>query len=245
MLDFNKDVMSYLEGAEADYLILDLGTLFAKAVLKIRSRQSPEHYTYITNAQAIKENPGFLENPFFEVVDTMYFSDYYEMMMSYIPRYTELLKSHYPTEKMIIIEVPVTERYIDADGTLKSFKTGAYALEDKVEQAYRLFEELLPGAHVIKQLGTEIFCNKRHKWGLHRMHYVIEYYQYLLDAVRTVCCDLNRSDEDFLLQRLNDTYTACCAVRMQSFLYREDTPLKICLLFRQRRCVQAADCLLL
>ncbi len=120
MLDFNKDVMSYLEGAEADYLILDLGTLFAKAVLKIRSRQSPEHYTYITNAQAIKENPGFLENPFFEVVDTMYFSDYYEMMMSYIPRYTELLKSHYPTEKMIIIEVPVTERYIDADGTLKA-----------------------------------------------------------------------------------------------------------------------------
>ena len=219
-LDLNKTVFEYLSLFNADYTLIDLGILFFIYTLKVK--MPDDTVTYITYKDGLKQNPEFLENAPFEIIEKFRFPDKKELFFDYLQQYAELIKEHIPEEKMIILELPLTQRFIDKNAKIDYFSTECTTEEIPknsarcfdtsltcryLKRAYKLFEKYFPNAHVIKCPDTEVLCNQNHKWGLHPLHYTIEFYQYALDAVRAIAFIGDTQNEKIMLKSLQNAYT--------------------------------------
>ena len=236
-LDLNKNVFEYLSLFDSDYTLVDLGILFSIYTLKVR--MPDDTVTYITYKHGLKQNPDFLENAPFEIIEKFRFPDKKELFFEYIRQYAELIKQHIPQEKMIILELPLTQRYIDDNAKINYFSADgetAEILENSprcfdtslicryLKRAYKVFEKYFPHAHVIKCPNTEVLCNQNHKWGLHPLHYTIEFYQYALDAIRAVTSVSDRKSEKIMLKSLQNAYTEM--IRAKYFSVADEYNLK-------------------
>ena len=210
MLDINKNVFDYIHEFDADFIIIDLANIVSKQVMKVRMKNEPdeENFTYITKTQAIDENPDFLQNAPFEVLDTFFAYEDEFTMMAFVYQYAEMLGEMFDQNKIIIIETKPMERYIDSDGNIKIFSAGNYTAKKTryLSEAYDVLENSLPHAHVIKFPDIEILCNANHKWGVHIFHYINEYYSYALDCIRAIAGSADRESEKLLLTRIKKLY---------------------------------------
>ena len=219
-LDINKSVFDYLAQFNADYTLIDLGILFSIYTLKIKLPDG--NFTYITYKDGLKQNPDFLENAPFEIVEKFRFPDNKDLFFQCIRQYAQLISEHIDQNKIIILEFPLTQRYIDDNGIIQYFSAEKYtenmskyasrsfdtsAISKYLKKAYRMFEAYFPKAHIIKCPDTEVLCNQNYKWGLHPLHYVIEFYQYALNAIRVISFTDDRKNEKIMLDSLRDTFT--------------------------------------
>ncbi len=227
VLDANKQVIDYLCEEQADYTVVDLGVLYAPFTLKVRRKgeTDPDAFTYLTNMAAFRQNPDYLDNAPFEVLEKFRFPENKELFFDYIVHYAAMLRERIGAEKLIIIESYPMPRYLDKDGTLKMF-TPAYKMDPHdilcidipavnvwLKEAYKRLEEALPEAHVIKFPDAEVPSNINHKWGLNPLHYVQECYTYFLESVKVIACGLDRDIEQQMLQRLHQVYSELLRTR--------------------------------
>lgn len=209
VLDINKNVFDYLMEYDSDYLVLDLGTIHKK-IFKVKRLNPDENsnYTFITESRAIHQNPSFLENnDKIQIVKSFLFNDgNKDGYMSYLRKFANLLKSLYPQKKLIIIEVRFAERYFDENGKIQDMSKGDMHKKNMLlDDLQTEMRRLLPDAHYIRFPGTEVLGNKIHRWGLHELHLVCEYYQYVMDAIKVITANLE--DEKLFLDILYGKYT--------------------------------------
>ncbi len=204
--DMNKTVFDCLKEKKSDYLVLDLGSVFAKKILKVKMKDDddPYHFTYITKTRALEEHPAFLEQAPFEVLDTFGAEEDELLTMALIYQYAELLREHFDPDKIIIAEVRPMERYIAKDGHIRYFPP-EWILRKKAQylkDMYAILEEVLPEAHVIPFPETEVLCRAGHCF-----HYTAEYGQYLLNCVRGIANSRDREMEQVIIGHMKQTCT--------------------------------------
>lgn len=210
VLDINKGVLDYIKEFDADFFVIDMTNMISKKILKVRSKGSTDEYdfTYITLTTALEENMDILDNIGVEVLETLNAFDDEFTMAGFIYQYAELIKENFDENRIIITELFPCERYIDANGNIVTFAGGVniHAKNKAMELAYEMLESALPNAHVIKFPRVEIMANYNHKWGINLLHYVTEFYEYLLKCVRVIAYNSNREYEELLLEDIRTMF---------------------------------------
>lgn len=219
-IDLNKTAFDYLSLFDADYTLIDLGVLFFTYTLEVKTPDGT--LSYITYKEGLKQNPDFLENAPFAIIEKFRFPQKKELFFECIRKYAMLIKKHINENKIIILELPLTQRYIDENAQIQYFSKENYSedvstsasccfdtpyINKYLKKAYRLFEAYFPNAYVIKCPDTEVLCNKNHKWGLHPLHYIIEFYRYALDSVKAISFINDKQNVKEMLDSLNRAYT--------------------------------------
>ena len=204
-LDISKKVFEYIKEIESDFLIIDLGNLISRKIIKVRKKDCIDEYdfTYITLTKALEENLELLDNIGIEVLETFLAFEDELSMVGFMYQYAEMIKENFDEDKVIIIEITTTERYVSDDGEIKLFRYGLDKMDAKkhcLALCYEILKNALPNAHVIKLPCVEIMANYNHKWGINLLHYVTEFYEYLLKCVRVIAYNSNREYEEILLE---------------------------------------------
>ena len=209
-LDINKNVFEYINEVDADYIMIDLGTLFSRNVMQVQltNETDPEHFTYITKTPALIENADFLNRAPFTVLKIFNSCDDEFTLMAFVYEYAEMLRKHFEPKKLIFLELRLAEKYIDSDGKIQFFKSEILVNKKNkyLQAAYSILKQMIPEAHVIKFPNTEVIGNGQHKWGLGTLHYVTEYYSYVLDSVRAIAYAGDRDGEKIMLKSIRAVY---------------------------------------
>lgn len=207
-LDINKKVFDYIAEYDADYLLVDLGTVH-RPVYKVKRKNADngKEYTFITHTHALRQYSSYLNDKNIEVAKIVQFqSQYKKVYLNYAAKFAETLKKKYPQKKIIINELKYGERYIDSEGNIRSFIDTMLAKKNEMlSEVYAEFRKHLPDAHYIRFPGAEVLGNGMHKWGKNYFHFVMDYYEYLLEAIRITTANLK--NEEKLLDVLYKQYT--------------------------------------
>lgn len=210
-LDINKKVFDYLAEYDADYLLVDLGTVH-RCVYKVKRKGADKNkipYTFITQTHVLGHYPSYLDDKNIEVVKTVSFKEVYKKTyLKYVAKFAKELKERYPQKKIIINEVKYGERYIDSEGNIQVFQDTMLSKKNEMlSEIYAEFRKYLPDAHYIRFPGAEVFGNENHKWGKNHFHFTMDYYEYLLDSIRIATANLQYENEKKLLDVLYKKYT--------------------------------------
>ena len=215
-LDINKKVFDFLSLIKSDWLIIDLGTLH-KSLYRLNSSKKT---TFITKTKALEENPEFLKNQNFDILEEIPFSaKNFHLYQQYIPIFAQKLKQIISEEHIIIIEVKFSKYILDitlknkpalmenkfsAEGIDLRYENDVL-LNEMLTELYNNLKSQLPKAHFIPLPTENIPTNPRHCWGFNPMHYVFEAYQYFLDCVKVITS--NSEYEDLKIKKLSQMYS--------------------------------------
>ena len=176
--------------------------------------------------------PDFLKQSPIKVVSKTKFPENFNIIRNYLPKYADMLKDYIDPTKIIMINYHYAKKYIKPDGKIADFDDAKFGgvMQERSDKLDLLNEELakmLPGCHVIKIMPEGLISNSNHKWGLHRLHFITEYYEYLLSAIKIIEMKLPKEVEAPMLDCLRKSYSTLLRKRYESALKEGEYTLKI------------------
>lgn len=208
--DYKKTALDKLVADECDYLVIDLiderfgilesdkGCLTYSQVLQ-RSSHLGELGSY--KIRDVKEN-------------TDEFYDAYK-------RYATFLREHFDVNRIIIHEAYPVLNYISNDNQLTLFDSDEIGkskrLCQKIRRGYELLYELLPEAKVLRMPPNTI-AYENHAWGKAPVHYVDDYYIYMLSQIDDIAKNQSSRKAACLSSFMNPIEEVAIANRFQDGL---------------------------
>lgn len=179
-LDLDKDLGTRLRAKPSDYLVVDL----ADVRYRIGIMESGDVRTAVTDSRLnatygeliagmFPDGPSSTINPY-EIPETE--------MESMIRPFMEAVGGSYSSERIILIVPTRAESYIGKDGERREFEDSASKSNKLIRDVSRIFVENLGITKVVDVPGTAI-ADEGHKWGLDRLHYTEDMYEYIADAI--------------------------------------------------------------
>lgn len=205
-LDLTGKTFDYLFEADSDYLLIDMATcrydLLKNACGGVMTGISSLHHAEITSAFCRKYHvPEFTK-----VIDRD--EDIIWMMDRYVPRYLNRILSKYDPEYIILLEAYAVPYYLLENAALAEYanKELTDSWNVRIRHGYELACSHLDGCHIIR-FPSCVLGDAKHKWGLDKLHYRPEYYEYAFQAVNAIAEKSPKEEERKKLDVLYDTYS--------------------------------------
>ena len=114
--------------------------------------------------------------------------------------FAEILKKRFPTNRIIVNKVRMSEYYESKTGVLIQFSKSwnVDMVNRLLDECVNWLIEALEDCHVI-EMPTNTIGKEAHKWGPSPLHYIDEYYRYGLSAIKIILNANGKKQEKFLL----------------------------------------------
>lgn len=179
--DYKKTALDKLEADECDYLVIDL--------IDERFGLLESDKGCLTYSQVLQRSSHLSELGSYKIRDVKENTDeFYEAYK----RYATYLREHFDVNRIIIHEAYPVLSYISSDNELTLFDSDEMGktrkLCQKIRRGYELLEALLPEARVLRMPPNTIAYEK-HAWGKAPVHYVDDYYIYMLKQINDIAVE--------------------------------------------------------
>lgn len=178
--DAAKELAPRLRAGDADWLVIDL----------IDEQLTPARLegTLVTMSEELRE---YLESIGRDVGEAVLLGRRETLRPSYwmpaMRRYTELIRSLYAPERVIVHTAYRVNRYRTADGVRmfgRSDLRENLIVNTMLAARYRALIAMLPGCQVVRHRGAR--ADDAHRWGLATYHYDETYYRSVFDSIDAV-----------------------------------------------------------
>lgn len=175
-LDLDKGLGRRLESKRSDYLVLDV----ADVRYSLQVYEGGGSRTAVTGSRLDSMYEDLMASMFPDgrssvILPSALSEKELEQMME---PFMEAVGGAYGRDEIILV-VPVrAERYRDRDGSLKRFGTGSSAANWLIRAASRILADRLGLTRVVS-VPESVVALEGHKWGLDRLHYTEDMYQYI------------------------------------------------------------------
>ncbi len=225
-LDLTKQTFSYLSEAHSDYLLIDAGN-FRYDLLRDDSRGGyltdlfPEINKALIKESYISSNATCIELSSFNDID----------FENYMEKYVAKIKEIYNEQKIVLYEILCVPFFVNkARNRIGIFDYDKVQKQNQnIERGFKILKEKLPNSHVV-EFPQGVLGDEGHKWGSAPLHYIPEYYEYGLDALKIITTgQLSFSDEKEQLAELKrayeikikQIYEPICVRSLQSYSQRD------------------------
>lgn len=195
--DINKTAFSALQERHGDYLILD----FAESRISIAdiSLNNIKNHLLVSNSVSFRAHynasfkKGLLKNSKISTINPLDYDD--NSWKQTIHNFKENILKIFKEENIILIKNMPAKYYVDRYGCLKPYYSKDHfesicCCEILLPKLYDMWIQECPKCKVIEipehALGSQV-----HKWGNHPFHFIKEYYDYLLDCVKSIVLESN------------------------------------------------------
>lgn len=185
-LDFNKAVYDYIKDP-ADWLVISLSDNRID-LAEIFSKKTKQLISSVTWGTTFRENYAFGISELSETFVKAYkpFDIPRSFYAKAILDHADQLLKLFPADKIIVVEDYFVDKYVTAEGEICSFNNSEYV--NNVNLFYKfLYSELYQKiSNFIIQPPINNIADKTHKLGLFGLHFVPEYYEYVLEVVKAI-----------------------------------------------------------
>ena len=203
-IQINKEAFERLGRVHSDWLMLDCGPLRVDlAAYEIRRGGFQTETAYLEHhyVKQLKrlENLGVIPAPDRIVhLDEISDEDFAARMEDFVQR----ILGMYDEEHIIINEVRPVKYYLGSE------RMGAFDVKEilqfrkNIDRGFAFLKKRLPKAHVI-EFPRGVLGSADHQWGLNPFHYVLEYYDYVYEALDLITAGgCTREEEEARLGEL-------------------------------------------
>ena len=177
MLDMEKKVFDFMGEAQSDYLLLDMASLRLNLVRTVEGTATDMFKGKATLLEKKKILQQYSLVPFNQL-DT-------SELCAFIDQFLEKVLTLYPQEKIILFEIMPASIFINKY-TVRCDYYDKQLVQDwtqALSMGYQYVHSKLPNAMTIP-CPEYILGDINHQWGFHPLHYVAEYYDYALEAIK-------------------------------------------------------------
>lgn len=195
--DINKTAFSALQERHGDYLILD----FAESRISIAdiSLNNKKNHLLVSNSVSFRAHynasfkKGLLKNSKITTINPLDYDD--NSRKQIIHNFKENILKIFKEENIILIKNMPAKYYVDRYGCLKPYYSKDHfesicCCEILLPKLYDMWIQECPKCKVI-EIPEHALGSQTHKWGNHPFHFTEEYYDYLLDCVKSIILDNN------------------------------------------------------
>ena len=209
LMDVGKDMFEYFCSIKSDYCVIDM----ACCRFDIYSFL---HGGFLTKNLSLKHLDKIVRNEeFFYPVNQLIIDDEQIMLLleKGVPEYLDKLLEVYPVNRIVLVETKPLESYLGKDQRLHLFPrpNNTPSWKRRMDCGYEIARKHLPGCHII-EFPENNAANQDHKWGLGRLHYLYEYYDYALNCMDVITEDMPLDMERSRLLGLKTN----CSKRLES-----------------------------
>lgn len=189
LLDYNKTFFDYVFEKKSDYFVFGISNV-RQNLLKKGNHIITREGNLFRMCKAV-ENMFGLDS--YELISPHDISDD-ELNLAADKVYKEIAK-HYSPNQIIFHKYYCTEEY-DDDGVLRTFQDIELIKKNNLlfKKVNDIFTQKFKGCHVI-EFPENVVGNKKHKSGLHFLHYVDKYYEYCEEAFDIIFKKMSVKDE--------------------------------------------------
>ncbi len=185
---FMKNVISTIKSTEADYFVMDLGE---ERLDYISVDNNSTILTYPQNTLGKIFDDIFVNGPYKDLShEIREFDDRKpEDIEECFSKFCFILKELYAEEKIIIVEILLSNQFLEYSGKLRPFKQISQEMLKRknlyLKKLYNLLREKLPDAKFIK-FPTDTICVDSHMWGGGPGHNHDAFYHYVAECIDNI-----------------------------------------------------------
>ena len=195
VLDYNKTFFDYIREKKSDYFIFGISNVRQNMLRKGSHIITREGNLF----RMCKDMDNMFDLNTYEPVSPFDFSD--DELKTVAEKVSKEIMQLYSPNQIILHKYYCAEDY-DNDGALKTFPEIELIKKNNAlfEKLNDYFAQNLKGCHVI-EFPDNVVSNKKHKNGLHFLHYVDKYYEYCEEALKIIFSKMSVNDEKAALAK--------------------------------------------
>lgn len=199
-LELEKKLFDYIGESESDYLLIDAAEFRRKLLLFENGGSFSENYVLKSMLDEYVRSGMIPDN--FIVEDPM------EMDRDTINRcldeYCDRICDLYEQNKIILVEIRAGKPWNNVNTEMRRMEEETAAVFNRrIDYAFSHLKTRLPSAHIV-EFPENVPLDYEHKWGRNLLHYVQEYYDYALSALKIIIEGGADMSEKLCLQELKD-----------------------------------------